>query len=154
MAGDIRIGSRTLGDREPTYFIADIAANHDGSLERAYELIRLAKAAGADAAKFQNFQAKKIVSDVGFRNLDSDGKKAHQAAWKKSVFEVYADYRDFDGLDRASSSASAIEWGSTTSSSPYDFESVDHLDPYVDMYKIGSGDITLDGDAEARRGEG
>ena len=35
-----------------TYFIADIGANHDGSLIRAKKLIKLAAAAGADAAKF------------------------------------------------------------------------------------------------------
>ena len=52
-----------------TYFIADIAANHDGSLTRAKKLIRLAKLAGADAAKFQHFSAKTIVSDVGFKKL-------------------------------------------------------------------------------------
>ncbi len=66
---EIRIGSRMLGENHPTYFIADIAANHDGSLERAKVLIRLAKEAGADAAKFQNFRAPKIVSDYGFRVL-------------------------------------------------------------------------------------
>lgn len=56
---EIKIGSRTIGDQHPTYFIADIAANHDGDLERAKVLIRLAKEAGADAAKFQNFKAAK-----------------------------------------------------------------------------------------------
>ena len=65
---EIRIGSHVLGENHPTYFIADIAANHDGSLERAKMLIRLAKEAGADAAKFQNFRAPKIVSDYGFRS--------------------------------------------------------------------------------------
>ncbi len=39
---EIRIGSHVLGEDHPTYFIADIAANHDGSLERAKMLIRLA----------------------------------------------------------------------------------------------------------------
>jgi N-acetylneuraminate synthase len=73
----------------PTYFIADIAANHDGSLERAVELIKLAAEAGADAAKFQNFKAETIVSSQGFRDL---GKKmTHQAKWKKDVVEVYKD---------------------------------------------------------------
>ena len=54
---DIQIGSRWIGKDHPTYFVADIAANHDGSLERAKYLIKLAKQAGADAAKFQNFSA-------------------------------------------------------------------------------------------------
>ena len=63
---DFKIGNHTVGPNQPVYFIADIAANHDGDLERAKMLIRLAKEAGADAAKFQHFQAPKIVSDYGF----------------------------------------------------------------------------------------
>src|SRR4030043_130559 len=84
---EIRIGSHTIGINQPTYFIADIAANHDGDIERARMLIHLAKKAGADAAKFQNFRASQIVSDYGFRHLG--GQVAHQADWKKSVFQVY-----------------------------------------------------------------
>lgn len=52
-----------------TYFIADIAANHDGSLERAIRLIELAAENGANAAKFQNFRAETIVSTQGFKDL-------------------------------------------------------------------------------------
>ena len=48
---EIKFGNRTLGMNHPTYFIADIAANHDGDLDRAKELIRLAKEAGADFVK-------------------------------------------------------------------------------------------------------
>ena len=83
---EIQIGSHIIGDNRPTYFIADIAANHDGDLERALLLIRLAKGAGADAAKFQNFRAPEIVSDYGFRSMS--GQVSHQASWKKSVFEA------------------------------------------------------------------
>ena len=46
---EFQIGTHTVGAGHPTYFIADIAANHDGDLERAKLLIRLAKDAGADA---------------------------------------------------------------------------------------------------------
>ena len=84
---EIKFGNRTIGMNHPTYFIADIAANHDGDLERAKLLIRLAKEAGADAAKFQNFDAPKIVSDYGFSHMNSQ--VSHQATWKKSVMEVY-----------------------------------------------------------------
>ena len=52
---EIGIGNRVIGTQQPVYFIADIAANHDGSLERARMLIHLAKEAGANAAKFQSF---------------------------------------------------------------------------------------------------
>jgi N-acetylneuraminate synthase len=77
---DINIGNRTIGNHYQTYFVADIAANHDGDLERAKALIWLAKEAGADAAKFQNFRAPKIVSDYGFKHMD--GQVSHQASWK------------------------------------------------------------------------
>ena len=58
---EIKIGKNIIGENHPTYFIAEISANHDGDLERAKLLIRLAKEAGADAAKFQNFRAAHIV---------------------------------------------------------------------------------------------
>jgi len=77
---EITIGNHVIGLAHPTYFIADIAANHDGDLERAKLLIRLAKEAGADAAKFQNFRAERIVSDYGFKALG--GQQSHQAKWK------------------------------------------------------------------------
>jgi N-acetylneuraminate synthase len=57
----IKFGNRTIGLNHPTYFIADIAANHDGDLERARLLIRLAKEAGADAAKMTISTALKKV---------------------------------------------------------------------------------------------
>lgn len=76
---EIQIGNKIISNTGKPYFIADIAANHDGSLERAFKLIELAKEAGADAAKFQNFHASSIVSRNGF---DSMEKMTHQASWK------------------------------------------------------------------------
>lgn len=70
-------------------FIADIGANHDGDIKRALKLIELAKESGADVAKFQHFQAEKIVSDKGFKKV---GKTSHQAGWKGSVFDTYKKY--------------------------------------------------------------
>src|SRR6266508_3036840 len=86
---DLVLGKHTVGIEHPTYFVADIAANHDGSLDRAKLLIRLCAEAGAHAAKFQNFRAQKLVSDRGFRALQRQFSR--QAQWKKSVFEVYQD---------------------------------------------------------------
>lgn len=136
---ELKIGSHLIGDNYPTYFIADISANHDGDLERARLLIRLAKEAGADAAKFQNFRAPKIVSDYGFKSLG--GQLSHQSTWKKSVFEVYQDASlPFDWTPRLKEECDRV--GIDYFSSPYDFEAVDMLDPYVPAHKIGSGDIT------------
>jgi len=135
---EIGLAKRTIGVQHPTYFIADIAANHDGDLERAKTLIRLARRAGADAAKFQNFSAPKIVSDYGFRAMSSQ--VSHQAAWKKSVFEVYREASiPFEWT--APLRELCIEEGIDYFSSPYDFEAIDFLDPYVEVYKAGSGEI-------------
>ena len=135
----LKIGEQPIGEDHPTYFIADIAANHDGSLERAKMLISLARDAGADAAKFQNFRAPNIVSDYGFTHMNAQ--VSHQANWEKSVSEVYA------------SASIPFEWtpilketcdevGIDYFSSPYDFDAIDMLEPFVPAYKIGSGDIT------------
>jgi N-acetylneuraminate synthase len=136
---DLKIGNRPIGEGQPAYFIADIAANHDGDLKRAQRLIHLAAEAGADAAKFQNFRAPKIVSDFGFRSMG--GQASHQATWKKSVFEVYQDASiPFKWTPELK--ATCDQEGIHYFSSPYDFEAVDMLDPHVPAHKIGSGDIT------------
>ena len=134
----IQVGAHTIGDNYPTYFIADISANHDGNLERARVLIQLAKEAGADAAKFQNFRAPHIVSDYGFRSLG--GQLSHQSTWKKSVFEVYQDASipfEWTPILKKECDLAGIDYFS----SPYDFDAIDMLDEFVPAYKIGSGDI-------------
>jgi len=136
---DIQIGTHSLGKDHPTYFIADISANHDGELERAKLLIRLAKESGADAAKFQNFRAPKIVSDFGFKSIGAQ--VTHQASWKKSVFEVYQDASiPFEWTPILKEECDKV--GIDYFSSPYDFDAIDMLDPYVPAFKVGSGDIT------------
>lgn len=138
-SSEIEIDGVKIGLSYPTYFIADIAANHDGSLSRAKDLIWQAAESGADAAKFQHFQAETIVSDFGFKSLGSQ--KSHQSTWNKSVFEVYKD------------ASVKLEWtvelkrtcdeaGIPFFSTPYSLDVVDYLDQYVPAYKIGSGDIT------------
>ena len=52
---EIKIGNRMVGENHPVYFVADIAANHDGSLERAKYLIKLAKQAGADYVGLEEY---------------------------------------------------------------------------------------------------
>ncbi|MGH8759613.1 MAG: N-acetylneuraminate synthase family protein [Burkholderiales bacterium] len=137
---EFRVAGRLIGPGHPTYFIADIAANHDGSLDRAVELIHLAARAGADAAKFQHFRAPHIVSDVGFKALG--GQKSHQSRWQKSVYEVYeaasVPWEWTPSLQKA-----AAEAGIHFFSAPYDLEAVDMLNAAgVPAFKMGSGDIT------------
>ncbi|MEE4600325.1 MAG: N-acetylneuraminate synthase family protein [Desulfobacteraceae bacterium] len=133
---EIKIADRKIGLHHPTYFIADIAANHDGDLDRAVELIRLAAQAGAEAAKFQNFRAPKIVSDYGFKALG--GQQSHQAEWRKSVYEVYDDASvPFEWTPILKEACD--KYGVHYFSSPYDYEAIEMLDDYVPAYKAGSG---------------
>jgi N-acetylneuraminate synthase len=135
----IRLGCRDVGEDLAAYFVADIAANHDGDLDRACQLVHLAAEAGADAAKFQNFRAETIVSDAGFRALGL--KLSHQATWDRSVFEVYQ------------AASIPLEWTPTLHqacdhagidymTTPYDLAMIDALTPHVSAWKVGSGDVT------------
>ena len=72
----IKINKTYIAENLPTYFIADIGANHDGSLKRAKKLIKLCSKVGANAAKFQHFKAETIVSNLGFKSLKI---KTHQS---------------------------------------------------------------------------
>ena len=137
--GRFFIAEKEIALDTPTYFIADIASNHDGDLSRAKDLIWLAKESGLDAVKFQHFKANRIVSDFGFRNLGSQ--MSHQSSWKKSVFEVYQQYecnRDWNGELVETARKAGIHFMTT----PYDVEAVEMLEQNVPAFKIGSGDIT------------
>lgn len=135
----MKIGNRVLGRQSPTYFIADVAANHDGVLDKALELMTLAKDAGADAAKFQHFRADHIVSDKGFRELGTQ--QSHQSTWSKSVYEVYRDASlPWEWTKPLADHAQSI--GIDFFTSPYDLEAIDFVDEFVPAYKVGSGDIT------------
>ena len=139
MSPEFRIGRHTVGIAHPTYFIADISANHDGDLGRAKELVYLCAEAGANAAKFQNFRAKTIVSDYGFRALGSQ--LSHQSTWKKSVVDVYAAASlpmDWTETLKETCAKAGVDYFTA----PYDLDLIDSLSPHVCAWKVGSGDIT------------
>ena len=135
----VKLGNKIIGADNPTYFVADISANHDGDLERAKLLIRMCAQAGANAAKFQNFRASKIVSEKGFQALG--GQLSHQSSWKKNVFQVYQEASlpwEWTPILKRECAACNIAYFSA----PYDLETVEMLDPHVEIFKIGSGEIT------------
>lgn len=139
MKTSIEIDGYKIGAYEPVYFIADIGANHDGDIERAKDLIWKASEAGAHAAKFQHFSADTIVSDYGFKSLGSQ--MSHQSKWNKSVYDIYDD-ASLETSWTTTLKATCDDAGITFFTSPYSKSLVDHVDPYVPAYKIGSGDIT------------
>tara|TARA_A100001015_G_scaffold282449_1_gene346698 strand:+ start:5281 stop:6345 length:1065 start_codon:yes stop_codon:yes gene_type:complete len=120
------------------YFIADIAANHDGDLSRAKELIWLAKESGADCAKFQHFLADKIVNDREFNKLNI---LTHQSDWKESVSRIYEKYhfkRSWTHEISEECKKARIDFSTT----PYDIDAIEETKELVSFFKIGSGDIS------------
>jgi sialic acid synthase SpsE len=125
---------RRLGAGEPVYIIAEIGSNHDGSLDKAKALIRLARDAGSDAAKFQSFQAHTLINR--YQQTDS-GPWIPHPAW--------------DTLERL---AVPIAWhaelndycrslGIDFLSAPFDLERLQLLiDLNVPAIKLASGEIT------------
>ena len=139
MSTVLQIDNKMVGDEHPTYFIADIAANHDGDFERAKELIYLCAESGVDAVKFQHFEASTIFSDYGFKSLGSQ--QSHQSQWDKSVFDVYKDVSlNLDWTPILKDICNKVNISFLTS--PYSLELVDAVSQFVSSYKIGSGDIT------------
>lgn len=135
----IKIKNRKIGIKYPTYFIADIAANHDGSLNKAIDLIHEAKDSGADAAKFQHFKAQTIVSEKSFKEMNS--KLSHQKNWKKSVFQVYKDASlNLNWTSKLKKECDKV--GIDFFTAPYAMNLIDHVDKYICAYKVGSGDIS------------
>lgn len=136
---NIKIGNRMIGPDHPTYFIAEIGGNFDGSIDKAKRLIDAAKEAGADCAKFQTFTAETIVSEGGFSKMELHG--VH-GSWGRTVSEVFKDV-EFP-----------IEWhqeiaeyckkvGIDFSTSPYFKEAIDLCaEMKLPFIKIGSGEIT------------
>lgn len=136
---EIKISQKWIGEKYPTYFIAEIGANFDGSIEKAKRLIDAAKSSGADCAKFQTFSTPKIVSEGGFSRMQLKG--VH-GSWGRTVSEVFKD-AEFPVAWHKEIADYCQKVGIDFSTSPYFKEAVDlcvELD--VPFIKIGSGDIT------------
>lgn len=136
---EIKIGDKTVSQNSPTYFIAEIGGNFDGSIEKAKRLIVAAKESGADCAKFQTFSTPRIVSEGGFSRMQLKG--VH-GSWGRTVSEVFKD-AEFPIKWHKEIADFCKDVGIDFSTSPYFKEAVDLcIDLDVPFIKIGSGDIT------------
>lgn len=135
MATEITIDGRSIGADHPPYIIAEMSANHGGSLDRALSIIALAKQAGADAIKFQAYTATSIT-------LDSDRPEFFVSGddpWSgKRLFDLYqAAATPYDWFPALFETARSL--GITPFCAPFDHNAVDMLEAVnCPAYKIAS----------------
>jgi len=132
----ITIGGRAVGAGLPLFVIAEIGLNHNGSLERALEMVDAAAAAGVSAVKLQTLQAAALVAP-------SCPAPAHVQA--ESLSDFFSTFELGEAAHEAVAER-ARQHGLTFLSTPFSLESVDLLQRVgVDAFKIASGDLTWDG---------
>jgi len=139
----VLVGNRWIGEGFPAYIIAEVGSNHNGSLDRARELIDTAASAGASAAKFQVFSADALYSRYTPEFSYLKGKDVHALIrgiempreWIPELARYCRD-RSIDFL-----------------ATPFDCDAIDLLEPFVPAYKIASfeiGDLELIGYAAGK----
>ena len=137
---EIRIGRHTIGTGHPTFIVAEMSANHGGSLDRALEIVRSAKRTGANAIKLQTYTADTITlkcSREDFRIPDTSPWGNYPTLWDL-YNEAYTPWEWHAEIFREARSL-----GLEVFSSPFDESSVDFLeDLNASAYKIASPEIT------------
>jgi len=84
----IRIGKRYIGNGEKPFLMAEAGINHNGELEKAFQMIKVAKEAGADAIKFQTFKVRELILDPNLTyTYQSQGKTVTESML--SLFSRY-----------------------------------------------------------------
>jgi len=132
----IRLGSRVVdADSEP-YVIAEIGVNHEGSLDLAKRLVELAKAGGADAAKFQTYKADTLASRHSPAYWDTSKEPT------QSQFELFKKYDAFGAAEYQALAEHCASLGIDFVSTPFDDAAVDMLAPLVPFFKVASADLT------------
>lgn len=133
-----RIKSREIGSGNPAYIIAEMSANHAGSLEHAKEIIRAAKEAGADCIKIQTYTA-----DTLTLNCDNEYFRIKSGPWQKdnTMYELYQKANTpWEWHKELKDEAEKV--GIDFFSTPFDLTAVDFLEELgVEFYKIASPEM-------------
>lgn len=136
---DFKIGDRIIGEKHPVFIIAELSANHNGSLQNALDTIKAAKRAGADCIKLQTYTADTITID----SKKDDFRLKQGTIWDdKYFYQLYQEaYTPWEWHRQLFEAAEAE--GLVCFSSPFDFSAVDLLEELnAPAYKIASFEIT------------
>lgn len=132
----ITIGERRIGPGQPVFVIAEIANNHNGSVERAKELVDVAAAAGADVAKFQKRTLEELYTK---EYLDNPNKGEHGLHYMLPLLEEFELSMD----EMRELKKYCDHQGIMFMVTPWDKSSCDFVESLdVALYKIGSPDLT------------
>jgi N-acetylneuraminate synthase len=132
------IAGRKVGPGLPCYVIAEAGINHNGSLERALQLIDAAAEARADAVKFQTFKTIRLVSATAPQAAYQQRNTGSTETQREMLQRMELSPEDHRKL-LAHCQRRGIQFLST----PFDDESADLLDELnVPAFKISSGDVT------------
>ncbi len=127
----IKIGDKWIGEDEPCYFIVEAGSNHNGDFEIAKKMIDVSVEAGADAVKLQIFKAEKLYSKYT---------PAFDYLKEKNTYDLIKSIetpREWIGKLAEYCKGKNIDF----LASPFDFQAVDDIDPYVPAFKIASFEI-------------
>ncbi|PIR82471.1 pseudaminic acid synthase [Candidatus Kaiserbacteria bacterium CG10_big_fil_rev_8_21_14_0_10_59_10] len=136
------VSGRKIGPGEPCFIVAEISANHHQKYEEAEALVKAAKAAGADAVKFQTYTPDTMTIDSDKKWFFLEGENTPES-WKKSnLYDLYATaYTPWEWQPKLKELAE--ELGIAFFSTPFDETAVDFLEEMdVPCYKIASYEAT------------
>jgi N-acetylneuraminate synthase len=137
MSSSFSIGDRKLGSDSPPFIVAELSANHNGSLENALAIIDAARSAGADAVKIQTYRPDTISLDA-----DTDDFRIKGGLWDgRTLYELYEEAHTPWEWHPALFEH-ARKTGIMLFSSPFDTTAVDLLEDLdCPAYKIASFEV-------------
>ena len=125
---------REISEQVPPYIIAEISANHNGTLENAFKIIDMAKRCGADAVKMQTY-----TPDTITLNSEKEDFVIKDGLWKGRTLHQLYEWAHTPWEWHAEMFAYAKEVGITLFSTPFDDTAVNLLeDLNTPAYKIAS----------------
>ena len=130
----IKVGKHSIGEGCPAYLIAEMSANHAGSLERAKEIVHAAKESGANCIKIQTYTPDTLTIDCSNRYF-----QVGNGTWEgENLYKLYGKgYTPWEW--QADLKAEAEKVGIDFLSTPFDRTSVDFLEELgLQFYKIAS----------------